>query len=421
LRFTVRRPASAEVSPCCHRPSGGDVTCGIDVGIAGARVAGDAPENRLALAIFQRNVPAPRASLRRVRCCDKFKAPLRLMFQPGNQQPPSLAADLAIKASFLGYADSRTYTRPARRSGHGAHIQLFHTNGIKTTCQICGRLLHPVAPPVGLARIESCDGELCSCSPVRAASGLGQAPLQTPQPPCFTGTKASNSQQLPIGERHRDRHAAIHTHNAAISRSGDRIWDDGKCYVPALRSIPSDSVGLHGVGDSARPPEPYPTNLGYPYLSIAAANPFDVARFDTDLPESFVLAGLTPCWATVAVIEEIAHRLREVAQRLLLHGLGSGGKPVILGASRRQLETLLVVVRRFSAWLPVLLLLDGQIPHEPGMATVLGQRCGLLTAGQQAKSGHTSNLATTTDNHAKGGKRRLLLGRKPRVSMPQIT
>src|SRR4051812_12483904 len=34
LRFTVHRPASAEVSPCCHRPSGGDVTCSVPVGVA---------------------------------------------------------------------------------------------------------------------------------------------------------------------------------------------------------------------------------------------------------------------------------------------------------------------------------------------------------------------------------------------------
>ena len=33
MRLTVRRPASAEVSPCCHRPSGGDIACGVHVSI----------------------------------------------------------------------------------------------------------------------------------------------------------------------------------------------------------------------------------------------------------------------------------------------------------------------------------------------------------------------------------------------------
>src|SRR5215208_6599644 len=34
LRFTVHRPASAEVSPCCHRPSGGYVASSVHVGVA---------------------------------------------------------------------------------------------------------------------------------------------------------------------------------------------------------------------------------------------------------------------------------------------------------------------------------------------------------------------------------------------------
>jgi hypothetical protein len=46
----------------------------------------------------------------------------------------------------------------------------------------------------------------------------------------------------------------------------------------------------------------------------------------------------------------------------------------------------------------MLLLLDGQIPHKPGMTTVLGQRCRLLRAGKQPKPAHSNNLGSTTDN-----------------------
>ena len=46
----------------------------------------------------------------------------------------------------------------------------------------------------------------------------------------------------------------------------------------------------------------------------------------------------------------------------------------------------------------MLLLLDGQIPHKPGMATVLGQHCRLLKAGKQPKPAHINNLGSTTDN-----------------------
>jgi hypothetical protein len=65
-------------------------------------------------------------------------------------------------------------------------------------------------------------------------------------------------------------------------------------------------------------------------------------------------------------------------------------------------------------------LLDGQIPHKPGMTTVFGQRCGLLRAGKQPKPAHSNNLGNTTDNLPKGGKRRFHPWLKPGVSTPQI-
>ena len=120
-------------------------------------------------------------------------------------------------------------------------------------------------------------------------------------------------------------------------------------------------------------------------------------------------AGLAPRWATVGAVKEVAHRLGEVPQRLLLHSLRPGFKPVVFGSGRRQLGTLLVVAGRVAAGLPVLLLLDGQIPHKPGMAAVFGQYRRLLEAGQQPKPAHINNLGTATDNRSKGGKRRFLL------------
>jgi len=81
---------------------------------------------------------------------------------------------------------------------------------------------------------------------------------------------------------------------------------------------------------------------------------------------------------------------------------------------------LLVVTGRTAARLPVPLLLDGQIPHKPGVATTLGQHCRLLRVGKQPKPAHTINLGRTTDNLPKGGKRRFLPRLKPRVSTPRI-
>ncbi len=419
MRFTVRRPASAEVSPCCHRPSGGDVACGVHVSIARPRPAGDAPENRLALAVFRRHVPALGASLRRIRCRDELKPPRGLVLQPGHQQSPPLAADLAVEAPFLCDAGTRVLKGAACRAGHRAHLQVLDPDGVETARQIGGGLFHPVTAAICFPRAHLGNGQLRSREPVRSAPGPGQTPLQPAQSLGFGGTKARNTQQLPVGQRHRNRYSAINTDHAAIARPGDRVGNGGESDVPAPRAIQRDSVGLHGVSDVARPTEFHPSDLGYPDLSVASVEPLDVARFDSDLSESFMRAGFAPRRATVGAVKVVAHRLGEVPQGLLLHGLRTGCQPVVFGAGLCQLGALLVVAGRVTAWLPVPVLLDGKIPHKPGMATVLGQYCGLLKAGKQPKPAHANNLGNATDNMPKGGKRRLPLRLKPGVSTPQ--
>ena len=415
MRFTVRRPASAEVSPCCHRPSGGDVACGVDVGVARVRAAGDALENRLALAVFRRDVPAVGASLRRVRCWNGFKPPQGLVLEPGNEQSPPLAVDRTVEAPFLRDVGARAFTSPARRAGHRTHVQVLDADGVEAARHIGGGFLHPVTAAIGFAGAQPRNGPLRSRPPARSALRPGQTLLQSAESLGFPSTKASNTQQLPAGQRHRYRHATIHTHHAAITGSRDRCRKGSKRDVPP-RSIQTDAVRLHRAGDGAGPPEPHPPDLGYPYLPVAAAQPVDVARFESDLPESFMRAGLTPRRATVGAVEKVAHRLRVVAQRSpasgrypqLLHGLRPGCQPAVFGAGRSQLGALLMVTGCLAAWLPVLLLLGGQIPHKPGMMTVFDQRCHLLRARKQPKPAHSDNIGATTDNMWKGGRRRFL-------------
>jgi hypothetical protein len=414
LRFTVRRPASAEVSPCCHRPPGGDVACGVHVGVARPRTTGDARENRLTLAVFRRDMPAVGASLRRVRCWDQVKPPQSLMLQPGHQQSPPLAADLTIEAPFLRHVDARAFTSTARRRGHGPHLQVLDADGIEPARQIGGGLLHPVTPPVSFTRLQSRDSQLRACSPVRSASRPGQTPLQSAQPLGFSSAQCRGVQQLPGRQRGRHRHAAINTHHACITRSREGFRDHSKSDVPTPRSIARDTEGLHRVGDVAGPPEPHPTDLRHPHLPVAATQPLNVARFDTDLPEPLISAGLAPRRATMGTVEKVPHRLRKISQcspasgryPQLLCGLRSGCQPVVFGAGRRQLGGLLVVVRRLAAWLPVFLLLHGQIPHKAGMTTVLGQHFHLLRARKQTEPTHTDKVNGTTDNVPKGEKRR---------------
>lgn len=234
MRFTVHRPASAEVSPCCHRPSGGDVACCVQVGIARPRLAGDALENRLALTVFRRDMPAAGASLRRIRCWNEFKPAQGLVLQPGHQQSPPLAADLAVEAPFLRDVGARAFTSAARRAGHRRHLQVLDADDLEAARQIGAGLLHPVTAAICFTGAQPRNGQLCSCAPVRSAPRPGQTPLQPTQPLRFAGTKASNTQQLPAGQRDRDRHAAIHTDHAAIigSRTGSGMAAKAMCHRP---------------------------------------------------------------------------------------------------------------------------------------------------------------------------------------------
>ena len=200
MRFTVRRLASAEVSPCCHRPSGGDVACGVDVGVARSRTAGDALENRLALAVFRRDVPAVEHR------CDVYAAgtnsirPTVLCCQPGHQQSPPLAADLAVEAPFLRDAGARAFRSAARRAGHRAHLQVFDADGVEAARQIGAGLFHPVTAAICFTGAQPSDGQLGSCAPMRSPLRAGQTPLQPAQPLGFAGTKARRAQQLPAGQ-----------------------------------------------------------------------------------------------------------------------------------------------------------------------------------------------------------------------------
>jgi hypothetical protein len=141
----------------------------------------------------------------------------------------------------------------------------------------------------------------------------------------------------------------------------------------------------------------HPPDLGHPDSAEAAVQPLDVMRLHSDLPKPFVHTGLAPLRATVCALEEVLHGLCEVPQRLLLHRLTPGAKPRILGAGLRQLRTLLQIARSLASALPMLLLLDGQIPHVPRISAV-GQQCLFLLRGrQQPEPRHTRTLTTDTD------------------------
>ncbi len=402
MRFTVRRPAGAEVSPCCHRPSGGDVASCVHVGVACSGVAGRALENRLALAAPGSDVPARRASLRRVRGRDLLDPTISLVLQTRGKQTPSASTDASVEAALLRNTHAGPLDSAPRTAGHRTHIKGFDADPVEAPRDVSGGLVDPILASVGLTCPQLCDRQLGASSPLGVALGASQALLQHRQPPGLTLTQARGMQQLTSRQCRRHRNTTVNTHYGPVTRTGDRIRDVGERDMPAASTIAGDPVGLHLRWDRARQPETHAADLGYPHFSEPAIQWLNMMWFDRHLPESLVHAGFAPRWAAVRSAEEVAHRLCEVSQRLLLHGLRAGREPVVLGAGRCQLSALLVVAGRAATGLPMPLLLDGRVPHIAGMATMLRQHRRLLSSGKQPVSRHASNLTATTDKSPKG-------------------
>jgi hypothetical protein len=151
LRFTVRRPPNGEVSPCGHRPSGGDVACGVDVGVASSSSACLALEDRLALAVLRSDVAARGASLRRIRCRNLLDPSVSLVLQPCGEKPPTAAADCPVKPTLLSYTHAWMLDSAAGRPCHRPHVECFdsdrveprHTCTLTTTADIPGLARQP--------------------------------------------------------------------------------------------------------------------------------------------------------------------------------------------------------------------------------------------------------------------------------------
>ncbi len=254
--------------------------------------------------------------------------------------------------------------------------------------------------------------------PLRA----GEHALQSPQPGPLPRGQARAVQPLPGGQGRGDGHAPVDAHHLAVTRCGHRGGDHGEGNVPAPCAVLGHPVGLRVRRYPPGPAEPHPPGLGHPDLAGFAAEPTHVPLPPApDDPEPLVPPGLTPRRppGRVARIEERLHRLGEVPQRLLLHRLGTGGQPQVLRPRRGELPALSQVARRaLAARVPVGVLLDGQVPHVPGVRAVVPQHRFLGGRGDEPVPGHTNTLSDTADISGEEA-RRFLPGLKTGVSTPR--
>jgi len=397
VRFTVRRPANAEVFPRGHRPAGGDVACSVDVGVAPSSGADFALENRLALTVPRSDVPARGASLRRVR--NLFDPTMSFVLQTRGQKAPTAAADSSVQPAFLSNTHAGLLDSSARSAGHRPHVKGFDPDRVEPACNISGDFFDPVLAPVGLPRFQLRDRQFRAGAPVRATVGPGEPLLQ-----------------------HRHRNATVDTDHAVIAWTGVGVRNVGEGHMPAAGPVTGDPLGLDGCGYRPRQAKPHPAHLGHPHPTKATVNALDEMRLDADLPKAFMHISFARR-AAVRAAEEVAHGLCEIPQCQLLHGLTAGTKPRIFGARLGQLRALLDIPRGFATRLPVPLLLDGQIPHIPRVPTVRPQRLLLLRGRQQPKPRHNRTLTSATDNpdqarQPRSGDR-LPPGLKAKVSSPR--
>ena len=178
VRFTVRGLPTGEVSPCGHRPSGGDVACSVDVGVAPSSGAGFALENRLALTVPRSDMPAPGASLRRVRSRSLLDPAQSLVLQTRGEKTPTTSADRAVKPPFLSHSRTGLLDSSARRPGHRTHVKGLDSDHVKPTREISGDFFDPVLAPVGRTRFQLRDRQFRAGAPVRATVGPGEPLLQ---------------------------------------------------------------------------------------------------------------------------------------------------------------------------------------------------------------------------------------------------
>ena len=223
MRFTVRRPPCGEVSPCGHRPSGGDIACGVDVGVAPASSTGFALENRLALTIPRSGVPAHRASLRRIGCQNLLDPSVSLVLQTCGEKPPTAAADCPVKPTLLSYTHTWMLDSAAGRPCHRPHVECFDSDRVEPPRNVSGSFLNPVLAPVDLTRLQIRDRQSCSHTPVGTVLCPRQPLLQHLQTLRLTSAQTGGMQQLAGRQRRRDNNAPVDTHHLAVTRRLDRL------------------------------------------------------------------------------------------------------------------------------------------------------------------------------------------------------
>jgi hypothetical protein len=413
LRFAVHRPGIPEASLRSHGVPRRDVPGRVHISVAN-ETAGRTGEPRLTLTRASVYVPARRAPLAREMRFDFLYPAGRLVLQAAHQHAPPGPQDLAVQPGFLADVPARVPGSSPGRASHGPDLQVLDADHVETPGDLCSGLLDPVFAPVGLVGFQPGDRVLDPRAAVRFPHGAGELALQPPQPFPFPRGQARYMQQFSGRQGRGHHHPPVDSHHLTVTWCRHLIGNGGEGDVPASGPVHSHPVGFHAWRHWPGPAEPHPSGLRNPdvadvtrraaHVPLPPAPPHD--------PEPLIPTRLSPCRppGRVLRVEERSHRLGEVAQRLLLHSLRAFGQPGVLRAGSGELSALLQVARRaLPTGVPVRVLLDGEVPHVPGVRAVVPQHGLLGVRGEQSVPGHTNILSIDTDI-SEEVKRRVLPG-----------
>lgn len=392
MRFTLHRQPHRPVSACTDRPPGGDIDGGIQVCVV-AVAAGLAPE-RLALTIPWCAVPATRTRLTRVSRADLLDPASGFVLEPLDQQTPAACEDAPVQPGLGTSPVRQVATRPDRirlrfrPPRHLRNPEVFDANHVESPCKICSGLLDPVLAASHTAGVHCRNRGLDALPAVRAALRSSESPLKVHKSPLLGLGQSWAVEQFPGGQRGGHDHATVDADNLTGAGFRDRGWYGSERDMPATHAVTIHPV-RPGVWDCAAYPKPHPADLRDQHPRPLTAHLLNTSGLRADDTEPFMLSGFAPSRAAVAAGEVVPACLVEVPQRLLLDSLRPATQPAEHGTCLGQLPGLLNETRcgPFAAR-PHRPLLDGQIPHEPGMSALRLQCSGLRRRGIQAVAGH---------------------------------
>lgn len=388
-RFTVRWRACWHASPRRHDPSGRDVDCRIGIGVHGPS-ATVAFENRLALAILGRAVPALGAGLGRECSRNSFDPTARFFLQPADKSSPATSQDSSIELRLSTRLTRRVPKRAASRASQVLDAQILDPDDVESAAEIRSQFLDPVLSPVDLFGLDPSERVPRALSPVRPADGSGQPSLQPPESTQLVLRHARAEQVFPRREGRRIHHSTVDTDHFASPRPIHRRRDHGKGDEPPACCISLDPVRLRGLAFTT-PPEADPPGLRHQHLAVPLCQPTDMARPECDYAEALMPVAFTPTWTARPACPPRTDANCEVFERLLLNRARPASEPLEFLPCLGQLTAVLREAWTASATSGHRGLFDGKVPHEACVSTMLQQNHFLLGRRIQTEPRHTSD------------------------------